>query len=455
MLDVRAMGSILAAVAALVLAFSQTASAARPTPYNFADLAEGLLPTVVNISSAQTYGGGFDETSPLAPFNRKFGGNRAVSLGSGFIVSKDGIVVTNYHVIEEADEISATLHDGRTYVADVIGVDQATDIAVLKLKLGPKDDVEYVRFGDSDRVRVGEWVIAIGNPFGLGGTVTVGIVSARNRDIQVGQYDDFIQTDAAINRGNSGGPLFDLDGRVIGVNTAIFSQSGGSVGVGFAVPSSLTERIVQQIVQFGEARRGWLGVNIDQVSEQIAEQLGLGSARGARISYVEAGSPAATAGIRTNDVIVSFNNTKIDRYRDLPQAVADAEIGQTVPVEIIREGKRMRLSVTIREQVQRLAQSDSSYKGMTLEPVSDDLRARYGIASDVDGVVVTRIDPQSPAHGLLQPGDVILEMGWEETKTPDDVVSRMDKLSNINKGPVTVYIQRGDTRMYETLRSDD
>ncbi len=453
-MTVRAISLFLAAFVVFAGVATPGVAANRPTPYNFADLADDLLPTVVNISSAKTSGGAAP-SEDLGPFTRKFGGRRAVSLGSGFIISSDGVVVTNHHVIEDADEISATLNDGRTYVADLVGIDKATDLAVLRLKLDDGEKLPFARFGDSERVRVGEWVIAIGNPFNLGGTVTVGIVSARNRDIEVGQYDDFIQTDAAINRGNSGGPLFNLDGRVIGVNTAIFSQSGGSVGVGFAVPASLTERIVQQILQYGEAKRGWLGVNIDQVNAQSARQLGVSNERGARITFVQPGSPASDAGIQANDVIVAFNNVEIERYRDLPQAVADADIGETVPVEVIRDGRRVKLAVTMREnQERRVASADSTYKGMTLQPTSNELRQRYGIGPEVDGVVVTRVDPDSPAHGLLRPGDVILEMGWEETHTPDDVVSRMDKLSNINNGPVTVYIQRGETRLYETLRAE-
>jgi len=458
--------SLLAAVLTLFGAVDAGTAAVRPIP-DFADLAEDLLPTVVNISSAQTFGDpGVEEGSPLAPFSDKFRSDRAVSLGSGFLITADGLVVTNHHVIKDADEISATLHDGREYSAQVIGTDPATDLAVLKLA-ADGEKLPFARFGDSDKARVGEWVVAIGNPFGLGGSVTTGIISARNRDIEVGQYDDFIQTDAAINRGNSGGPLFDLDGRVIGVNTAIYSQTGGSVGVGFAVPSDLASSIVQQIVAYGEARRGWLGVNIAEVTEQNADEAGLNRARGARVSFVQAGSPAAVAGFEVGDIILEFNGDDIDRWRDLPRAVADAPIGADVPVELLRDGRRVRLTVQIGEAarareaaarrgegVLRQASGGTAYKGMILQPASDDVRRRFGINGDVDGVVVTRVDPDSPAAGLLQPGDVILEMGWEATKAPSDVVSRMDKLSNINAGPVTLYIQRGDVRFYETLRPE-
>ena len=317
---------LIAALAAISLGFGAAEAAApyRGAPSSFADLAEQLTPAVVNISTSQR-APGVKASGELAPLQKKFSG-QAVSLGSGFIIDATGIVVTNNHVIDNADEISVTLHDGSEYKATIKGVDRETDLAVLQLD-APGVKFPAVSFGDSGKARVGDWVIAVGNPFGLGGTVTVGVISARNRDIEAGNFDDFIQTDAAINRGNSGGPLFDMNGGVIGINTAIYSQTGGSVGVGFAVPSDLASLVVEQLIKYGETRRGWLGVSIDEVSPQLAGKTGLDRPRGAVVSVVRPNSPAQAAGIQANDIIVEFNKRPVSSVRELTRAVAETPVG--------------------------------------------------------------------------------------------------------------------------------
>lgn len=447
------------AVAIGFLAFSG-AEASPPrgnTPESFADLAERLTPAVVNISSAQRTSGSTGEYPSL---QRKFT-PQAVSLGSGFIIDPSGIVVTNNHVIDNADDISVKLNDGREYQATVRGRDRETDIAVLQLD-APGVRFPYVNFGSEENARVGDWVIAIGNPFGLGGSVTVGIISARNRDIHSGQYDDYIQTDAAINRGNSGGPLFDMNGAVIGVNTAIYSQTGGSVGVGFSVPSDLASTVVSQLLEYGETRRGWLGVSIDDMTPEVAASLGLARPKGAIVTVVRPASPAADAGVLANDIVLEFNRRPVDSGRDLSRAVADTPIGTTVPMVVLRNGKRMTLNVKVDRRETRMlaaAQSDSFLpanaakgSGLTLQEPTEEVKRAFGLPQGVDGVVVTAVDPDSPAALVLQPGDVILEIGWERTTRPDMAIGKLDKLRNINSGPVQIYVQRGDLLFYESLR---
>src|SRR5882762_8637860 len=337
-------------------------------PDGIADIAEKVIDAVVNISTSQTVeakGGGGErgatpQLPPGSPFEEFFddffknrrgpgggskGGDKGGdfqprktnSLGSGFIVDTSGIVVTNNHVIADADEINVIMNDGTKIRAELVGVDKKTDLAVLKFT--PNKPLIAVKFGDSDRLRLGEWVIAIGNPFSLGGTVTAGIVSARNRDISQGPYDNYIQTDAAINRGNSGGPLFNLDGDVVGINTAIISPSGGSIGIGFAVPAKTAIAVIDQLQNFGETRRGWLGVRIQQVTDELAESLGIKPARGALVAGIDDKGPAKPAGIEPGDVIVTFDGKEIKEMRDLPRAVADTPVGKDVPVIVIRKGK--------------------------------------------------------------------------------------------------------------------
>jgi len=337
------LGLALVVAAPIPPPFSPPAAEARGAPDSFADLAARLLPAVVNVSTSQTVqqrqqsGPEMPMFPPGSPFEQFFKdffnrqrppGNRnesqpraperrAQSLGSGFVIDPEGLIVTNNHVIDGADEISITLQDNTTLKASVVGRDESTDLALLRVK--PDKPLPYVEFGDSDAARVGDWVLAIGNPFGLGGSVTAGIVSARGRDINSGPYDDFIQTDAAINRGNSGGPLFNMDGKVVGINTAIYSPSGGSIGIGFSIPSKLAQNVVNQLRNYGQARRGWLGVRIQQVTPEIAESLGLKEPTGAMIAGVNEGGPADKAKIRNGDIVLKFNGQEVKNMSALPR----------------------------------------------------------------------------------------------------------------------------------------
>lgn len=433
-------------------------AAAHSPSHNLPELVEKLSPAVVNISSSQSVRGSA-ASGELETLRKKFG-RQPVSLGSGFFIDASGIVVTNNHVIDNADEILVTLNDGREFAAKVRGRDRETDLAVLEIQ-GAGVKFPFVRWGDPARARVGVDVVAIGNPFGLGGSVTKGIVSARNRDINSGLYDDYIQTDAAINRGNSGGPLFDMDGRVIGVNTAIFSQTGGSVGVGFAIPSDLAQTVVEQLLEYGETRRGWLGVSIDDITADQANALGLHRPDGALVSVVRENSPAKEAGVIVDDVILEFNRRPITSVRDLTRAVADTPIGERAPMVVLRGGERVTLSVLVdrRENRQlaaatRFATPSNAFSsaGLTLQEPTDEIKRSFGLPQTVEGVVVTAVDPDSPAAVVLQPGDVILEIGWERITRPSAAVTKLDKLRNLNSGPVQIYVQRGDLLFYESLR---
>jgi serine protease Do len=465
---------------------------ARSAPDSFADLAAKLLPAVVNISSSQTVhargpGAGpdiptFPPGSPFEQFFRDFlnknrpnggrGGDqpqaperRAQSLGSGFIIDASGLVVTNNHVIDGADEITVTMHDNTTLKAEVVGRDETGDIALLRVK--PDKPLTAVDFGDSDSARVGDWVLAIGNPFGLGGTVTAGIVSARNRNIHQGPYDDFIQTDAAINKGNSGGPLFNLDGQVIGINTAIFSQSGGSVGVGFSIPANMAKTIVYQLRDYGHPRRGWLGVKIQQVTPDIADSLGLKEAAGAMIAGVNDDGPADKAKIRTGDIILKFNGQDVKEMRTLPRIVAESDVGKEVPVVIWRDGKQMTLNATLAEKPSdaQLASTNFGGKpdggprpteladlGLKISPVSPDLKDKYQLEGDQKGVVITEVAPGSTAADRgLKPGDVIVEVQQSEVTSPADVQKRVDAARKADRKFVLMLIQRPDGKQYLPL----
>ncbi|MEO0399719.1 MAG: Do family serine endopeptidase [Pseudomonadota bacterium] len=451
---------IAAVVLALAFLFFAVASAdARAKrAESLPDLVERLSPAVVNISTAQT-GGALQMSAQVQQMQRKLA-SQPVSLGSGFIIKPSGLVVTNNHVIDNADEITVTLNDGREFGGRVLAADRETDIAIVQLDTGGAR-LPAVVFGDSASLRVGEDVFAIGNPFGLGGTVTKGIVSARNRDIDSGNFDDFIQTDAAINRGNSGGPLFDMTGKVVGVNTAIYSQTGGSVGVGFAVPADLAEIVTDQLINFGETRRGWLGVSIDEVTPKLAGELGFARPQGAIVTVVRPNSPALKGGLRPNDVILKFNARSVNSVRDLTRAVAETRVGATVPVLIVRDGKRMTLQVTVdRRETNILASSLSGplptgavqSSGVTMQKPTRDVASAFGLAPGTEGVVVTAVDPDSPAARVLRPGDIILEIGWQRVLRPDAAANQLSKLRNLNSGPVQIHIQRGDRLYYDTLR---
>lgn len=437
--------------AAAVLAAPAMPAIARGAPDSFADLSAQLLPTVVNIATTQTLKappqGALPNLPPGSPLEDLFkdflgpkGGapRHVTSLGSGFIIDPSGYIVTNNHVIEDSDDVTVTLNDGETLPAKIVGRDVKTDLALLKVS--PKKPLPATKFGDSDTARIGDWVIAIGNPFGLGSTVTAGIVSARNRDINAGPYDDFIQTDAPINRGNSGGPLFDMSGSVVGVNSAIFSPTGGSVGIGFSIPSNLVREIVAQLRQYGAARRGWVGVRIQQVTEDIAEGLGLPNASGALVADVTANGPAAKAGIQNGDLITAFDGKPIADSHAVPRIVADTPIGKTVAVDILRKGHKMTVHMTVarldegpqpqphpNKAAPAKPKSKLSQLGLSLAPIDGDARQQFHLAGNVQGVVVTDVAPDSPAaEKNFRAGDVIVEVHNQPVHTPDDVAKRVD-----------------------------
>jgi len=473
--------------AAIGLAVVATPAFARG-PDGIADVAEKVIDAVVNISTSQNVaardgdeergnrrGGAAPQLPPDSPFNEFFeeffknrrgggpdlrGPRKVNSLGSGFIIDADGTVVTNNHVIADADEINVILNDGTKIRAEVIGKDKKTDLAVLKFT-PPAKQITAVKFGNSDALRLGEWVIAIGNPFSLGGTVTAGIVSARNRDINSGPYDNYIQTDAAINRGNSGGPLFNLDGEVVGVNTAIISPSGGSIGIGFAVPSKTVVAVVDQLRQFKEVRRGWLGVRIQQVTDEIAESLSVKPARGALVAGVDDKGPAKPAGIEPGDVVVRFDGKDIKEMKDLPRAVADSPVGKAVDVVIIRKGKEETRKVTLgrlddgEKPVEASAKTTGPAEaektptqkalGLDLAGLSKDLRARYKIKDSVKGVVVTGVDGGSDAaEKRLSAGDVIVEVAQEAVTNAADVKKRIEQLKKDGKKSVLLLVSNGE-----------
>ena len=451
-------------IAGIMVTFMSFGASAGERPDSFADQVELLSPAVVNISTTTIVNGGpsmdmpqFPPGSPFEDFFKNFGDNnqqrRAASLGSGFIIDKAGIVVTNFHVIENAEEITVTLSDETAFTAEVLGQDQKTDIAVLKIDPG-ETELTAVTFGDSDSLRVGDWVLAIGNPFGLGGTVTAGIVSARGRDIGNGPYDDFIQTDASINRGNSGGPLFNTDGEVIGINTAIFSQTGGSVGIGFAISSNLAKRVTSQLAEYGTTRRGWLGVFIQEVTPDIAESLGIDEAGGALVSSVNENSPAAAAGVEPGDVITSFDGKTIERMRDLPRIVAETDIGATVDVVLYRNGKKMTVKVTLGELEkaelvglvgeQEEGETKSFIKlGFSVENLTDTLAEELGLDQDLRGVVVTEVAPNSPAFEKgLEVGDIVRRFGQRQVKDAGDLASSIEETKSAGRAGVLLLIER-------------
>jgi serine protease Do len=457
-ISAAAMAAVLCSGLASVPAVPALAAAG---PASVADLSAQLIDSVVNISTTQLVGGGESgpESAPQMPelppgtpfedfFNEFFknrGGNdrrpqKTSSLGSGFVIDASGIIVTNNHVIDGADDIQVNFNDGSKLKAKLLGRDKKIDIAVLKVE--PTKPLKAVRFGDSDKIRVGDWALAIGNPFGLGGTVTLGIVSAQNRDINSGPYDNYIQTDAAINRGNSGGPLFNMDGEVVGINTAIISPTGGSIGIGFSVPASTAAAIVDQLRQFGETRRGWLGVRIQVVTEDIAESLGMGEPRGALVAGVDDKGPAKPAGLEPGDVIVKFDGKAIREMRDLPRIVADTPVDKDVELVILRKGQELTRTVKIarlqeNEEPQKAAlQQQEPEKpavtkalGLEMSSLTKELRERYKLKEDQKGVVVTEVESGSVAEDKqVKAGDIIVQVGQQIVTTPEDVTKRLDEL---------------------------
>jgi serine protease Do len=392
------------------------------------------------------------------------------ALGSGFIVDPSGYIVTNNHVIDHATEITVTTEDGTQYPATLVGHDSKTDLALLKVDAG--HDLPYVSFGDSDKAEVGDWVVAVGNPFGLGGSVTSGIVSARGRNLQSGPFDDFLQIDAAINRGNSGGPTFNLAGEVIGINTAIFSPSGGSVGIGFAIPSNLAKDVIQQLRDTGTVARGWIGVQIQGVTPDMAEALGIQATDGgAIVAGVMDGGPAASAGLQQGDVILSFNGEKIEHLQSLPRIVAGTKAGDTVPVEVLRGGEHETVQVTVgampdEEQVASAdpnkpamqSENDSVEQelGLAVAPLSPEVRKQFGIVEDVTGVLVTGVREDSPARDTgVGPGDIIVRIGSDEVRTVADVVKGIEQAKTDQRNAVMLLVNRqGDERFVAVKLKD-
>ncbi len=479
--------SSIAAVAGIALVAGSLSApvAARAQshgPESVADLAAPLLDAVVNISTSQnvkTEGKGpvppkLPEGSPFQEFFKDYfdsqkpeGGEKVNSLGSGFVIDPAGYVVTNNHVIEGADAIEVIFPNGSKLKATLVGTDTKTDLSVLKVE--PKAPLKAVKFGDSRSMRIGDWVMAVGNPFGLGGSLTVGVISARGRNINAGPYDNFIQTDAAINKGNSGGPLFNMKGEVIGINTAIISPSGGSIGIGFAVPTELAQNIVQQLIEFGETRRGWLGVRVQPVTDDVAASLGMDSAKGALISGVAKGGPVENGPIQAGDVVLKFDGKDINEMRDLLRIVAESPVGKEVDVVVYRDGKEETVKVKLgqlqdttdekasaedqqsedgdggtlapedddgaddqeQDQTPEVREAPQTVLGMNLVVLSNELRSEKGIAESVEGVLVASVEPGSAAEQKgMKAGDVIVEVGQDFMEVPGDVLVRVNGLKS-------------------------
>ncbi|MFO1118988.1 MAG: Do family serine endopeptidase [Rhodospirillales bacterium] len=483
----RSKAAALALAALLATApLTLTDAAWAAAPSGFADLIEGVAPAVVQITARQTDSGDNAQgdlsqipeqfrDGPLRDFFEHFFGENGpgrgqgpqgqrTALGSGFIISADGIVVTNNHVIGESDKMEVTLKDGSRFPARLVGSDDKTDLAVIKIEADRS--LPTVPWGDSDHARVGDWVVAVGNPFGLAGTATAGIVSSRGRDIGAGPYDDFIQIDAPINTGNSGGPLFDGDGKVIGVNTAIYSPTGGSVGIGFAIPSNAARKVVAELQDKGTVSRGWLGVAIQPVTPEVAESLGLAKAEGALVASVTPSSPAAKASLKQGDVIVSFDGKAIASPRELSRAVADAEIGEKGKLMLWRDGREMEVRVNIGEMPKQLAAAEPGQGkhapekgskgglqlgslGLTLSPLDDATRSRWGVSESTSGALVSAVDDRGNAADKgLQPGDVITRVNQEAVKSPKDVAEAVEKAKAAQRKTVLLLIERRGTQQF-------
>ncbi len=453
-------------------------------PASFADLAAKLSPSVVNISSTQKIVvpknfpeiPQFPENSPFDDFFKEFmerqGGTNipslpSASLGSGFIIDAEkGYIVTNNHVIGDAQDIRVTFANDVTVDAKLIGTDEKTDIAILQVETGDMD-LTSVSFGDSDELRVGDWTLAIGNPFGLGGSVTAGIVSARARDIHSGPYDDYIQTDASINRGNSGGPLFNLKGEVIGINTAIYSPTGGSVGIGFSIPSSLAEPVIDQIIKYGRTRRGWLGVRIQRVTDEIAEALGLDKATGALVASVNDDGPAKQSGIEAGDIILEVNDQTIKETRALPRTIAEYDVGTKVKIVYWRDNKKHTTNVTIGElekaedegliKTDKPKSMDTGVKvemmGFTLKTLTNALRNSLNLSDDTEGVLISDVDPVSEAakKGLMM-GDVIVEVNQQPVNQAENVADIIEKAKANGRKSVLLLINNKGNMRFVALR---
>ena len=496
----RLTGFAVAAPLAALVVFSTgfaPATVRAEVPGGFEDLAENLSPTVVNVSTTGKMPAAagqqrqnlppMPDLPPGSPFEKFFkdfydqykndnqapAEEKVSALGSGFIIdANNGYIVTNNHVVKDADEIKVILHDNTTLDATLVGTDEKTDVAVLKVK--PAKPLVAAQWGDSDTAKVGSWVLAIGNPFGLGGTVTAGIVSARQRDISAGPYDDFIQTDASINRGNSGGPMFNMKGQVIGMNTAIFSPSGGSVGIGFAIPSNIVHGVVDQLVKYGKTKRGWLGVRIQEVTPEIAESLGLDKPKGAMVSSLTAKSPAEAAGIKSGDVILTFNGKDIDSVHKLPRMVAESEVGKEATLTVWRKGETKTVMVTLgqletaeetgmlktggKPDEEKPAQPEVKATaldslGISLAALTDASRDKFGLPKTLQGVLITEVkrDGRAAEKGIA-PGDVIAEVDQAEVTTPDDVIQKVGAADKAGHASVLFFVGRKDDMRFVAIK---
>tara|TARA_Y100000768_G_C23949425_1_gene669355 strand:+ start:249 stop:1670 length:1422 start_codon:yes stop_codon:yes gene_type:complete len=441
----------------ITILFNFSVLNAKPVPESFADLADKLMPSVVNISTTQTVRTTTNQFPfqfpPGSPFGEMFKDferpteRKASSLGSGFIISENGTVVTNNHVIAGADDILVRVGD-KEYKAKVIGADPYMDIAVLKIET--KDQFKPVSFGDSDKSRVGDWAVAIGNPFGLGGTVTAGIISARNRDINLTRYDDFIQTDASINQGNSGGPLFNLKGEVIGINTAIIAPGqSGSIGIGFAIPANAASNVIDQLIKFGETKRGWLGVRIQEVTKEIADVEKLKKPQGALVASVGEKSPADKAGIKAGDIILNFDGKKIDTMRTLPKVVASTEVGKSVELKIWRNKRlitkrltlgRLESSEEFKEKKSKVIKKveDIEKLKIAVRDITDEDIAKRNLNKKTSGVVITEISNRSPLINLLNVNDIIIEVQKSPVKSSSNLKRLVDDI--FKKGEKTLLL---------------
>ena len=442
-------------------------------PASFADLAEKLMPSVVNISTTQTvvtstnpFPFQFPPGSPFEDMFKEFGTpqeRQSTALGSGFIIDQKGIVVTNNHVIQDAEDIIVRVNGDKEFKAKVIGADPLSDIAVLQLKT--KEKFVPVKFGDSDKARIGDWVIAIGNPFGLGGTVTSGIISARNRSIGLSRYEDFIQTDASINSGNSGGPLFDMNGDVIGINTAILGRSG-SIGIGFSIPSNSAKIVIDQLIEFGETKRGWLGVRIQDVTKEIAEVEKLDQPRGALVASVAENSPSAKAGVKAGDIILEFNGERIQEMKQLPIIVARTEVGKKVKVKIWRNKKEIIKNITLgrleTSEDFKVTEKSKPKKEFEIENLKisvkvltkEDIKVR-NLPNQTTGLVITKIDKNSPLFNSIEINSIILEAQKKKIKTVNDLNQIVKQVLNSNQKTILLVIYNSQNkRRYIGIKLD-
>jgi serine protease Do len=433
----------------------------KETPASFRQLAKRLMPAVVNISTETVIASAmptFPEGSPAERFNEYFGRDndgfqRQGSLGSGFVISADGYIVTNNHVIDKADTIMVTFSDGREMQAKLVGRDRDSDLAVLKVT--SKTPLAFVPLADSDKAEVGEWVIAIGNPLGFGGSVSAGIISATGRDLNSGRADNYIQTDAAINQGNSGGPLFNLAGEVVGVNTAIISQSGGSIGLGFSVPSNTVKRISQQLIKEGRVRRPWLGVNVQDADAALIKAYRAKGASGVIITRISDGSPAAKAKLEVGDLILTIDGKPVGSVRELTRTVSEKAVGKAISLSIVRDGRSRDVSVTLAElkdddadaaKVVADTAASSNDLGAELSPIDDDMRRRYSITKDISGVVVTSVSPRGRAYNKLRRADVIVEVNFQSVSSVTDTLAKVKAALANPSQPILIRVKRrGET----------